>query len=105
MFLFVSIIIFLFYCRMEKKKVKNLIQGFIFSIFVIMALACGPDYTASDGLRDFSTGFSQGYSQGSQGRKFLGVTSSESQCLELARKSGCSSTYAWYKDTGNCFCN
>ena len=55
--------------------------------------------------KDFKKGFKQGASESSQGRKLIGNVSSQEACYNLAVSAGCSNTYSWYRDTGNCFCN
>ena len=65
----------------------------------IMLISCD-----SKTLRDFSTGYSQGYTAGSQGERYIGYASSESACYSKAVSAGCSNNYRWYSDTGNCFC-
>lgn len=37
------------------------------------------------------------------GRRYLGQTDSESECLELAKKNNCTVSYAWYRETCSCY--
>jgi hypothetical protein len=84
-----------------KKKTNNKKQ-----IVGIIGLSVGILLGASScgSFGEFATGYSQGYSQGSEGRRFIGSASSENDCYAKATAAGCGNSYVYYSNTGNCFC-
>jgi len=52
----------------------------------------------------FWTGAAEGYVAGSDGQRFIGSASTQSECYRLAENAGCSTRYMYSSNTGNCFC-
>jgi hypothetical protein len=46
----------------------------------------------------------QTYVQTNEGRSYVGVASSESECYEKAKAKGCGNSYRYYPSDGNCYC-
>jgi hypothetical protein len=88
--------------RVEGNFIHNIMKKVFFIAIAISVASLVCNSCAETAA--FMQGYGQGYSQGSEGRRVIGTASSESQCKSMAANAGCSNTYAFYSNTGNCFC-